>query len=239
MSSSQSSEQWFELTFLIDGKLDRVAFLSPSPSSQADIGRALDEAIQRFVDLAPGQSHGLSLLPLSSSDPVRGSAQELLQTLSSAVSWEEDGGSPVWDQLQALAQAIDSQAQNSASTDSLLVEFVWDNGGGDDNPFGDGFVFAKDKEEQRTQAHAFVEALEQWGEGEGFWYDFTVSHGSSVDPHEGRMHVEDFIAWVEESPSPIAQAMAPLAQAIGSHHLSAQMDSSLAAAQPSRSSLRF
>ena len=243
MNAPDPVEQWFELSFLTQGSLERVALRSVSPNAIHELGRAVDQAIRRFLDAAPGESHAISLISLAS-DMKSGSAGDLLNVIAEAISLEFDDESEpeeeqAWDNLVALAERVDSVSSPDLALVPVSVDFVWDNGGGDDNAFSDGFLCCQADPENLEAAYQFVEALKEWGENESHWYDFSYIVAPTLDPHEDRMNLEDFAAWMSESEGVMAQCLAPVIEAAESHELQVKMESSLAAPVVSRTGPRL
>ena len=90
-----------------------------------------------------------------------------------------------WQSLLAAAQQVqDSVEEPGAIPQFLIVEFVWDNGGGDDNLFTQGFWTNKADGETVS---AFQEALEAIKNDDGPFYDLSwygpddLTVGESLD----------------------------------------------------------
>lgn len=117
----------------------------------------------------------LSVRELDDAHEPAGSAVELLETITSAVSVSLEGDVP--EDLKALleeAQSLDTdKAVIQANPEDLVnleINFTWDNDG-DDNAFTQRFQVAH---VQTPAADAFVSGLEEWLLHEGHAYDLTV-----------------------------------------------------------------
>lgn len=228
MALALPPSQWFELSFIDDEAIRRVAFQSLHSTTQEDFSSALDKAISSWCDTMPGHSHGMSMIPIPMSIGSMGPAATLLETISDAVCFElEEGGegpsSQKWLKLLDYAAAIDRLQGNTP----VHVNFVWDNGGGDDNLFGDGFDCAQETDEQVELVEGFLSLLNEWGEGEGNWYDFDPVINPSVDPIAHRMDFDEFEQWHKSSSSPMAAALTPVLQQMRSHQIESNLDISL------------
>lgn len=120
-----------------------------------------------------------------------GTAAELVETITDALSVGEDhDNKAAWDKVRALAEQIDASA-GGAATKTLLVEFIWDNGGGDDNLFSQSFRADVGGAESEALLEQFTEALEAAGTDD--FYDFGVA------TEESHMNLEDLRDWLAET----------------------------------------
>lgn len=114
---------------------------------------------------------GFDFLQLPSGDePTNDPPTGLLDTIMSSLDIDEDHED--YEKLAPLVQAAealdDLVAANPDKTAERGVEFVWDNGGGDDNLFTQHFLSVPDSPEEAK----FIELLEAFGGLDPF-YDFT------------------------------------------------------------------
>jgi hypothetical protein len=114
------------------------------------------------------------------------SALDLLATITEAVNVDlsaiDEDEEPGLEDLRLLADAL-SASTESADANSLVatqVDFTWDNGGGDDNAFTDGYASPASMVSQRE---AFEEALSDWLEASGHAYDVCYQEISD-DPDD-------------------------------------------------------
>lgn len=225
-------EQWFELSFVLGGQLDRVAIRSTSPNALSELGDSLDRATKGYTPPQSDSIKSFSVIQIQD-EPITGSASDLLGTILHASGVEGDFSSPeseaLWKKIQDLACIIDDTSdQPDAKIGTVEVGFVWDNGGADDNAFEDGFAFTQKSSEESEVLHGFLELLEKWGEEESLWYDYYYSTSPSLDPREGRMSFNDFKCWVEENKDDLPDFMVGLVDEISRHELVFEMDEVLA-----------
>lgn len=182
--------------------------MKPSPAIQCEIafiaGQSRHQArlwlqkkdIQAIAKLADSVSveiaqarvdiQGFSFLHEVNNSPERlGSALELVEVIENETSSDEDVN---WKQLHRLAAAVDEKGlqPNEVGT---MVEFVWDNGGGDDNLFSQGF----DGSMSSKEGMAFASALEGLVNA-GLVYDLDV-YEDVPDPTVYES-VQDLLNWV-------------------------------------------
>lgn len=167
------------LSFVLDESRHEVDFLA-TPSEATSLWRRL-EAI-RTADLVAGHDtvQDWQVRPLTQSEP--GSAVHLVDTIVEALALDEEEDAQI-EALMTKAKANDALAGASGNTVGHVVDFVWDNGGGDDNCFTQAFLSASHDEGSRASA-AFVDALEDWLDNEGHAYDFTFGPVQTSGPEQ-------------------------------------------------------
>lgn len=122
------------------------------------------------------------------------SATHLVDTITDAIEIDESNDGAGWDRVRALAAKIDQAADGCATAKALLVEFVWNAGGGDDNLFGQGFSADVAGPENEALVDEFAKAL-QAAAGDAF-YDFGMQEDSQDNPY---MSIEDMVDWIDEN----------------------------------------
>lgn len=114
----------------------------------------------RQFDVLPWSSDGSS------------SASHLVETLVDALdAGLEEEDRALWASAVLLAAQVDSLAERSRSQ-VLTLEFIWNNGGGDDNIFSQSFRSALGSDAEEV-TNRFVETIELAGADS--FYDFDVS----------------------------------------------------------------
>lgn len=102
------------------------------------------------------------------------SALDLLETLTEAVSVDlsaiDAEEEPGLEELRVLAEALSASAETAEPTSlkAIQIDFTWNNGGGDDNAFTDGYAAPSGTDDQRA---VFQQALTGWLEACGHAYD--------------------------------------------------------------------
>lgn len=244
-STPLPQEQWFELSFVVDQHLERVALRSTSPNALDEITAEVERATKGYIPPNDDSIKSFSVISLER-ELISGTATSLLETLSRA-SGGIDDSSPresqeAWKKLQGLAEKIDQQSRGFPSSLTYVeVGFVWDNGGSEDNAFEDGFCCVIASKTQEKLLHEFLESLEGWGNDECIWYDYYHVKNPSQAPQDGRMSFEDFRSWVSENEDFLPPFMAGLVDDVGRHEMIIQMDQTLAppSVRSPRTSNRF
>jgi hypothetical protein len=113
---------------------------------------------------------------LISEDANETSACEMVQILEDNT-FDNEQALPA---LRKLAEKVDQSAQKpGAQKEIFLIEYVWDNGGGDDNAFAQNVCVNK---KSRATNQAFFDALEAYLEYRS--YDFVATPLSMVAERE-------------------------------------------------------
>lgn len=164
------SLEQYEISFMLDG-LHQFRFQGHHEQARAIRQAMIQDSKASSVDVGD-----IQVYPVGGSH--KGGAQELVDDLVSAL-WlsEEDQAEQGIEALLGLARQVDSQARE-ISDQSHLVEFVWNNGGGDDNPFGQSFQVNSQHAETAEQ---FSDALEAWLVDHDHGYDYSC--GAETDKH--------------------------------------------------------
>lgn len=172
---TDTSPQIFEVSFIHEDR--RVQARGPLTEAQQAAISALSDA---SWDERP---QALSLMAVFE-ESQGGSAIELVDTIVDAMDDEED---EPWNRVRELAEQIDRLTESCANPQFMLVEFVWNNGGGDDNLFGQAFLADVAGPDNEALLEAFSEALEQ--AGNDAFYDF----GMQTDSSDNYMSIDDLI----------------------------------------------
>lgn len=172
------------------------------------------------------------------SDAIDSSALELYETLYSEVGYgaedeevdkEEEGMD--WKGFKAAAQALDAEV--SMSQDGhvpVQVEFVWDNGGDEDNLFGQGFV-GLNGSPHLAEVKRHLQSMEDVG----LVYELGFSDPSL--PSIGENQVQDLIDWCQGHPE--LPVLANFLRQAKSFDASAVLDEQLPVADVPRRGPRF
>lgn len=188
-----------EIAFVADGQ--RYHAQIPLPKESIEILSNQVEAVEEELRQFSGQViKGFSFL-WSVGDVIDSSAMELYETLYGEVGYqddeeedEEDEYRVDWKGFKAAAQALDAQVSLSqAGREPVLVEFVWDNGGDDDNLFGQGFVGLSGSP-HLAEVKRHLESLEEAGQV----YDLSFSDPRR--PSIGENQIQDLIDWSNAHP---------------------------------------
>ena len=173
-----------EIAFIADQSRHQARLWIPRQDIQA-LNQLADrvsvEVAQARVDI-----QGFSFLQeVSSSSEGLGTALDLVVLLENETCSDEG---VKWKQLRRLAAAVDKKGlpPNEPGT---VVEFVWENGGGDDNLFSQGF----DGSMSSKEGMAFASALEGLVNA-GLVYDLDV-YEDVPDPTVYES-VQDLLNWV-------------------------------------------
>ena len=149
----------------------------------SEMADAVDvEIAQARVDI-----QGFSFLhQVGTSSERLGSAMELVEILENETGSDEG---VKWKQLRRLAEAVDKKGLQPTEP-ATMVEFVWENGGGDGNLFTQGF----DGSLSSKEGMAFTAALESL-ESAGLVYDLAI-YEDVPDP-TAYESVQELLTWVE------------------------------------------
>ena len=209
----------FCLSFVHDQHLAQARFLATQDQGERLMDRAA--ALQPGLNVGAADVQNLTVYPLSASDGSPLGARHLVDTVVEAI--DADPSSAL-SQVQALADAIDAavlKAQRSSTVEPALfeVEFVWDNGGGDDNAFSQGFAVPPGPTWAKKAA-AFGEALCDLGENEGWFYDGSCAR---IDDGPQAFPLKALMTWVRKETSLTQQAPELIAlldevRAVEAHH---------------------
>lgn len=174
-----------QISFILDKQRYQQNFLIAP-----DDGRALYLRLSQEVDGLKTEGFALSLImdmsdlqvyPLSpSSGEGAMAAQSLLENIASALDLDYDTDETLAPVIEK-AKALDSitAALSEDETQGTLVEFTWNNGGGDDNAYAD--TFCSTKVVSGASGH-FEDALENWMQDEGHAYDFSFMDADKEPP---------------------------------------------------------
>lgn len=151
--------------------------------------KALAEAAERLESDLAGQGLGFSFLP--DTDMEVGTSRELAKDLAETLFSETDFD---WKGFRAAAKAVDAEAKaRKAEATDLVVDFAWNNGGGDDHLFTQAFRGVPGTD--ATQA--FEEGLKElWGLGH--FYDLNVGPRADGDP--AVRPLAELLAWSATTP---------------------------------------
>lgn len=175
-----------EIAFIADQSRHQARLWIPRQDIQA-LNQLADrvsvEVAQARVDI-----QGFSFLQeVSSSSEGLGTALDLVVLLENETCSDEG---VKWKQLRRLAAAVDKKGL-SPNEPGTVVEFVWENGGGDDNLFAQGFGGSLSSKE----GMAFASALESL-ESAGLVYDMAIYEDVPEPTAYGS--VQDLLTWVEK-----------------------------------------
>lgn len=165
--------QRFEISFMFHGELAQFQFLGETNLAD-EIRNALTS------DLGPVDPMNKGDIQVYPVDCHPGSVSEIMDILDDNAEIDEECEATASriQALRAMGDAIDEAAEQQDSQ-AWLLEFIWDVGGGDDNPFSQAFNVAQG---QDAQAHAFIDALTEFLEGEGIAYE--ISCGPEQGKHD-------------------------------------------------------
>lgn len=225
---------WWEFCFLAGRQMQRVAFRSLLPREHAGLSRALSDAIAAHVRRDGNVPHGMGFLAISTQPrQSMGRARDLLDTISTATCQDMEDmdveDRSLWQSLLRKADEIDEVSEGAAQASGMRVEFVWDAGGADDNPFSDGFDCVLATARGRSLVEAFCGELERWGDRQGHWYDFwsAAEQEACVDPQMHRMTVEELEAWREENEELLTPALVSMLDLVARHDQQVALSQSL------------
>ena len=153
----------YEFSFMHDDAIQKFVFQSNDPNI---------EAVRKKVNACRGASdlQQMQFIPV---DGITGKATELMDSLTEALECyleEGDEASKAAKALRVRAETLDERAQAAKRLMPLEIEFIWDNGGDDDNPFQDGFLAAS-KDPEATQ---WMLDVGTWLDDNSFGYDVAV-----------------------------------------------------------------
>jgi hypothetical protein len=150
--------QHTQISYIHEKALTKIDFMASSAQNQQ-----VEDAVSKLREQLR-ETHFLVISDLQCYQPMgsEGSAVELLQVLEDSL--DDD----VLDQLRPMAEAVDNY-EPSTPSQSWLVEFVWSNGGGDDNAFSQNVTVAVGGEEA---AQLFFDRVEEAMEEAGAAYEF-------------------------------------------------------------------
>lgn len=138
----------------------------------------------------PQAFHVLSISP----ETADGTATHLIDTLTDAIGFDEleEDEQAQWNAVLALANDIDQRAEQvGAATTILTTQFIWNNGGGDDNVFTQCFGACVGGADNDALLDRFHTALEE--AGEDHFYGLDIENGWSA------MSLDDLQQWVSDN----------------------------------------
>lgn len=108
--------------------------------------------------------------------PNTDNAETFFGTIIDALSLDDNDDDEALKSLQSQAKALSNDFDPAALEPTTIrftdVEFTWDNGGGDDNAFWDGYCYPSEK---ASKNETFMDGLENWLLNEGHAYDVAFS----------------------------------------------------------------
>lgn len=131
---------------------------------------------------------GFSFIQLQP-ESTASSASELVQTILSEVCAEDDENQEVIAAAKRLDELTD---RHPDAVRPCAVEFVWDNGGSDDNLFTDHFCSIPGSPEEA----AFLECMNDLELNDGYFYDF-VSFDPLL-PRDGLLSLDDMVSLAQK-----------------------------------------
>ena len=173
-----------EISFAYDGARHQ-AWVRLSPG-HAEALQKISKDVQEQSRNAGFLLQNFSLMEVSDHDT--GDAESIVETMEHETRDEDMD----WKGFMETAQAIDAEAEVSPGYAAYhLVEFVWDNGGGDDNLYGDGFMAIQNSPHLKR----FQQYLDQ-AEELGILYDSSVA----PKPPGEESGLQEMIDWSETQP---------------------------------------
>lgn len=174
-----------EVGFVADGQRYQ-AKIKITPQQAAELDKQVDAVDEELR--TKGGFQGFSFVP-GMSDEISSTATELFETLHGAVGeYEEDVD---WTAFKSACQNLDRQvAASSGDAVAMMVDFVWDNGGDDDNLFTQGYVGLPG-----NPVHDEVERHLASLEEAGCIYDLSVQPMHPVSP--GQNETQALLEWVQ------------------------------------------
>jgi hypothetical protein len=149
-----------EVSWVSDGKRVQAWFQLPS-----DALPVLNDLFRQAEIESSVVGLGFLEIPSSSDEPAS-TAQSLVDTLSDALfSSDYD-----WSVLGKLAAQVDKVAQGNPQASEIGLEFVWENGGFDDNLFTQGFHAVPG----HPTTQQFIDLVVSLEQSEGFFYDVVT-----------------------------------------------------------------
>lgn len=181
-----------EVGFVADGQRYQ-AKIKITPQQAAELDQQVDAVDEELR--TKGGIQGFSFVP-GMSDEISSTATELFETLHGAIGeYEEDVD---WAAFKSACQNLDRQvAASSGQAVAMMVDFVWDNGGDDDNLFTQGYVGLPG-----NPAHDEVEHHLANLEEAGCIYDLSVQPMQPVSPDQHATRTEPnetqaLLEWVQ------------------------------------------
>lgn len=141
------------------------------------------KAVDQAIELDLGEEDDISDIQvyLISEELHGGSAEEIIDIIKSNEDIEEPDA---FNALMALAQTVDIKAgEKNATLEHVLVEFIWDIGGGDDNAFAQSMTVNKNESGLNAK---FFDALGDYLDL-GVAYDFSVITQDGYDDMKNTM----------------------------------------------------
>ena len=127
-----------------------------------------------------------------------GTAVELVKEITDAIGLDEkeEDEQAKWTPVQEMAVQLDGLDQ-AHGCNPLFIEFIWDNGGSDDNVFTQSFAFPADNPEGEALLARFHTALEDVGGDE--FYDLAIHEGEAVLSFD---ELRSLVAGLDEEDAP-------------------------------------
>ncbi len=196
-----STKSPFELSFILNDEIQRCRFFA-EPSLVEGVLKRLHSAVQmEMVNSSHFSASEFQILPLGVEHS--GTAKHLVETIAEALGIElgnsqeendqDDDSWARWKKLEACAVKIDEFSEKipEEKREYWSVEFIWDNGGGDDNAFGQGFLMDPNRPQSFQR---FCEALEDIENEEGPFYDVCWESQSMMEDAMSLPELEALVA---------------------------------------------
>lgn len=191
------------VSFILDGTRHEVDFLA-TPAEATALFSKLETV--RLADLLAGRDtvQDWQVRPLSKEEP--GSAAHLLETITEEVFMDDADELAKVAALKTLAEANDALAGIGPTGAGHVVDFAWDNGGGDDNCFTQSYQVASGEAGERA-SEAFADALEDWLVSEGHGYDFSIGPVQTARSEQSMAEaIQDLAGEMEDHDEPSSLA---------------------------------
>lgn len=172
-----------ELSLVVDKELVRARFMA-DPEAVMQLGELFSEAELQLLS-ARVDLQNLQVRRLDTEDI--GTASQWVLDVSFETGFRLDTPTPEgeeeawgrWNALFQCAQEVDAALQEpGAQPTFMVVEFVWENGGGDDNAFTQGFWVNKAASDP---LNGFEEVLNDIQDQDGHFYDVTWLNSKGLD----------------------------------------------------------
>lgn len=205
----------YELSVVLGGHIVRSRFLAEKEVVERLLHRVHSQVQNEMLKAKDLSVNEFQILRLDGEE--RGTAKGWVETVASALYIQlnqpaeegEEESLALWQALMAQAQAIDASLNDSDAVPQFMVgEFVWDNGGGDDNVFSQGFW---------TNANAsslfgeFLDTLETIEQTDAPFYDMGWEGGRAIDAGLS-------LGQLREALQPLQKQLPTLVDAVSSLH---------------------
>jgi hypothetical protein len=177
-------ENTFQLSFILDRQLRQFNFLATQ--------QEVDRVVHSLSDVLRGSVQDFQIYtPSSASKTIvaDGSAAHLIETLEEACEPSGAAEKSEFARVAELSERVDAESAISPGAVSIL-EFVWSNGGGDDNAFGQSYLAPADK--------SLSDEFEKAVSGLMGRYSYDLSFNAPSD-HEPEGDMEDALEVLYDS----------------------------------------